>query len=249
MASYQVLPAVESGGGAFGEAIGEGLSSYATVSRKRKKKEEKEAKQEERRSAYSQVAKKSGMELSGLTYDEEGKAKYSYKKKEDPKDDILKDPAKTIKKAMLGIGDLEPVGEAFDIARPTPMAPKVAESEFPIASLTGQTPSATGGPMDYGQVVQQALKSRFAPGVDQSVISRDFLGLPQEPAPKTPKADVPPEFTADVQALKKIAQESSEEDADPESIFYQSMQKLSMKYLNDPLVLNRIKLILQTLDQ
>ena len=147
---------------------------------------------------------------------------------------------------MLGIGDLEPVGEALNIARPTPMAPGAAESQFPISSLTGQTPSATGGPMDYGQSVQKALKKRFAPGVDKDVIARDFLSLPQE---KTPKADVPPEFTKDVQSLKKIAQESTEEGADPESIFYDSMQKLSMKYLNDPLVLNRIKLILQTLDQ
>lgn len=229
IASYRVLPAVSSGGGEFGEAIGSGISSYVDASLKRKKKE----KAEEKKSAYHKAALESGMELSGLSYDEAGKGKYSYKKKKDPGEAILKDPGKTIKRAMLGLGDPETIGPAFDIARPEP----VETLHGPIIGAADQ---------DYGQVVQRALKERFAPNVEQSVISRDFLGLPQEKAPKSPTKEIPPEFTSDVQQLKQIAQSDPE---NSEDIFATGIQKLGMKYVDNPEVINRIKLILQMLNQ
>lgn len=168
IASYRVLPAVSSGGGEFGEALGAGVSAYRKGVTKREKKKEAE----EKRSAYHKAALESGMELSGLSYDEAGKGKYSYRKKKDSKDQseaILKDPGKTIKRAMLGLGDPEAVGSAFGIEKPKP----VETLHGPIIGAADQ---------DYGQVVQRALKERFAPNVEESVISRDFLGLPQEKA-------------------------------------------------------------------
>ncbi len=147
MASYRILPAVSSGGGEFGEALGQGVSAYRKgVTRRRKKEEE-----EEKRSAYHKAA---------LESEEEEKTEA-----------VLKDPGKTIKRAMLGLGDPEVVGPAFGVDKPKP----VETLHGPIIGEADQ---------DYGQVVQRALKERFAPNVEQGVIARDFLGLPQEKAPR-----------------------------------------------------------------
>jgi len=245
MASYpKVLPAQPDYGFLQGLAggLGKGAGLYSQAALKSafadKSAEKKAARAEEGRSKFAEAAKKSGLKLSGLKYDEEGKGSYSYELEEDPRAGIIKNPKKAIMQAMMGIGDLGDVGETFAVERPKPLPKKTAEAAFPVASLTGQAKdiSSTGGPMDYNKVVQQAMKKRFAPGVSQDVISRDFLGLPQE------KATIPKEFTSDVQKLKKIS-------GGDENVFVAGLQKLGMKYVDDPTILNRIKLIIQAVYQ
>ena len=245
MASYTILPAAPSGGREIGAALGQGISSYVNATQERRRKEEKEKESEEKHSAYEQAAESSGLELSGLSYDEDGKGTYTYKAKPSAKTDVMKNPAQTIKQAILGMGDIEGVGRALDIPEPTPMNEELAQKIFPVGSMIGDVPSANFGPMDYGQHVQKALQDQYAPGIDRDTIARDFLGLPQPKAP-TVKKDVPPEFTTDVMGLKKIAMESGEQSTD---VFMAGLEKLSMKYINDPQVLSRIKLIMQALNQ
>lgn len=193
MASYQVLPgttAFQTIGAGAGRGLGEMTGSYFDSAQKKREKEEDLARKQEQINLYSKAVQDGDMQLSKLNYDSEGKGQYTYVPRETPEPLMSKNPKEAIMRAMLGLGGEKEAGQVLGVPQPEPINPQQAQDVFPMMSMTGETNniSKTGGPMDYGQAVQQALQSRFAPGMDTSTISRDYLGLPQ---PKTESESAP----------------------------------------------------------
>jgi len=122
----------------------------------------KQKKAEIDKEAAQEALDASGFELDELTVDKDGKLKRSFKKPESISDKVIKNPAKSIQRAILGIDDAGGVTDALGLKR----------TEGPVG------PEGTHNPMI------EALREKFAGGAADDVIGRDFLGLP---APKAEK--------------------------------------------------------------
>ena len=136
-----------------------------------------------------------------------------------------------IHRALAGMGGEELVGPAFNIPKPMPLPQSMAQSQFPVASMTGQAGdiSQSGESMDYGKVVQQALQQKFAPGMDEATISRDYLGLPQPEAEES----LPNEFWDEISSIKTMSGEDGKK-------FVKGLYNLSFRYINDPVAMKKI---------
>ena len=187
MASYQptILPAPPQYG--FIPGLAQGMSgagqnygnAYMEAMIKDKFAKKEAARKQEEMNKFKEAMQQGGFEAESYTTDAEGNLKPTWKKKESPTDIFAKDPQKAIKNAMLGVGT-EDVGQTLNIPQPTPMAPDMMSKVFPTAQMTGQQYSSTGGTMDYGQTVKNALMEKFAPGYTPEQVQRDVMGLPIE---------------------------------------------------------------------
>jgi len=237
MASYQVL---EAPGPGLGAAIGEGIGTFAKGAAGgylRKKKDEED---ELKRNKYMDAAKEGGLELSDISFDEDGKPSYSYKRPKEQKSAFEKSPKEAIMRAMLGLGGEEETGSALGIKKEKVEGFPVAGGGMVIPNTPERDEIGPGskyqqGTLDYGKTVKDALRQDFAPGKTTADIAGEYLGFPQ---PKAEEGVLPPEFTADIQNLKAAS-------GDETDVFIKGLEALGSKYAGNPEALNRIKLILQ----
>lgn len=247
MASYQptILPAprqygfLEGFSEAFPGAMGSAASIYGEAAIKDKFEAKKKKRAEEEISKYGEAMKNGGYDVDSSTIDEEGNVKYTYKKKETPQETFSKDPQKAIKQAMLGVGT-EDIGQVLNIPQPQAMSPENVSSQFPMAAMQGQQMGAAGGPLkSYGDTVKSALMDQYAPGYTLEQVNRDMMGLPLEtPQEKLTleQQQIPQSFTEDVLSLKQLSNNDT-------ATFAAGLERLSLKYADNPEVLKRIKLM------
>lgn len=239
MASYRVLPPIQRPKNDFFKSFGKGFGSGITDTLK-ERKEKRES--EEKKSKFAKAMELGGMEISGTTQDEKGNVSYRYSKKKDKKDDLT--TPKAFQRAALGLGDVEGVAKVLGVPR------QIYQAKEPQGyAMTPQGPKGIVSKKHSPNYYAEAVRERVAPGMDVGAIVKDYVGLPQE---KVPKKTVPPEFSNDIMKLKA---EAAKADKDPETevqgmdIFVAGLQAIGMKYIDNPLVLQRIKLILQALDE
>ena len=192
MASYpNILPPPQTDGflQGLGRGISQGSNAYTTAAssdyfeqlKEKRKREQEQAQQKLQAEETNKAIEKSGLNPYQVSSGPSGMTT-TYRQPEP----LSKD---NINRAMAGMGGEELVGPAFNVPRPMPLPQSMAQSQFPVSSMTGQAGniSQSGGSMDYGKIVQQALRQKFAPGMDDATISRDYLGLPQPEAELTPE--------------------------------------------------------------
>lgn len=229
MASYTIVKQAEQPGFLRGLAKGipQGASTFTNTLLPAILKQDTKRAEKEEKSAAIAALEDEGFERESVTIDG-----VKLKKKESAKNTFLEDPGKAIKEAIMKIQDPQDIAKAAGVRPPDPLSPAV-KSQLPVAALTGISSSGK----TFENTAIDTLRSRFAGGASDEVIGRDLLGLPQAPAVK---ATVPQSFTNEIAALK----ETSGGDVD---IFVSEIESLKLKYVDNPEVLKRIKLILETI--